>query len=762
MNFKQQILGLVLLLLLSASSAVFWIVNVKQVQKDEKVIQESINLKFRFKEIRVSLYKSNTQVNNDEISNNLLRIDESVENLIKSLELASREYTKEELQTIREKVQKFKYSVQKYQSSHALIKNSVAYTHSKYAKTLASHSKDMDVITLHEEIENVLFDYYSDTLNGKMDTFEEKESYSLKVRLLLLHVRQILKQYNDIKHLKVDIEGLSLEALEYSSGFITQAKMDIEEIKEINKIMFIAFVVTTVWLLLYGFSSFIRAQKDYLEIRSLKNSLQQFVDALNRSAIVSKSDPKGLITYANEKFTKVSGYSQEELIGKPHSIVRHEDMPAEVFTRLWKEIRSNKTFHALIKNKAKDGKPYYVDTHISAILDVDGNIAEYVAVRYDVTELVHKRDEALSAQKSKDKFLSTMSHELRTPLNAVIGFTELLQKSLKDPAYMTYINNISDSAQDLLRLINDILDLAKIQSGKFMIVNSQFKVEPSFTTLVERYLAQAKECEIDLSCSCKVDKDLELHGDWLRISQVVSNLLSNALKFTMKKGKVESSVFYTNGELHIRVEDTGIGMLAEDIEKVFAPFSQADDGTTRSYGGTGLGLSISKDLIEMMGGRFEVKSELNVGSIFDIYIPLIQGESKKTEELSVDKTAKYKGKVLIVEDNKTNQLMLSMMLDNFGLECELADNGQIAIDMYESGKYDLILMDENMPVMGGTEAMLKLHELYKDLVPVVVVTANVVQGDREKFLESGMDDYVPKPIDEMDLRRVLSKYLKTA
>jgi len=764
MSIKRQVIGLILLLFMSAFSAVVWVVNVKKEQKDERIIQESTNLKFLFKEIRVSLYRSNTQVNNDEISNELQDIDKGLQTLILSLKQGSKEYSQDEITALRKKVSTFKYNVQRYQSSHAIIKNSVAYVHRKYALVLSSHSDNKNEIAMHAAIENVLFDYYADILDTNTSNFKAYKTESIKNRLLLLHVNQILKQYKVIQASKHSIDTLSLTVLQDSQSFISTSTEAIAQMKEMNKMMFISFVVTTIWLLIYGFASFIRAQKDYQKIRSLKNDLQQFVDALNRSAIVSKSDPKGTIIYVNDKFCEVSGYAKDELIGKGHNIVRHEDMPREIFTQLWQEIQQNKTFHALIKNKAKNGKPYYVDTHISAILDLDGNIQEYVAVRYDVTELVHTRDEALSAQKSKDKFLSTMSHELRTPLNAVIGFSELLQKSLTDPAYTTYINSIVDSAQDLLRLINDILDLAKIESGSFKIVNAPFNLEISLGKLIQRYNTQALESDITLECFCKSNNTLELYGDWLRISQVISNLLSNAIKFTLKKGTVQCSAFYENNELHIRVEDTGIGIQEEDLENVFSPFTQADDTTTRAYGGAGLGLSISKDLIEMMGGRFEVKSEVNVGSSFDIYIPLeICEKNKNVDAISASDTSfDFKGHVLVVEDNKTNQLMLCMMLEDLGLSSDVADNGQIAIDVYQEGKYDLILMDENMPVMGGTEAMQKLHDMYESLVPVIVVTANVVQGDREKFLEDGMDDYIPKPVNEKDLASVISKYLSRA
>ena len=760
MTFKRQLLGLTLLLLLSALSAVFWVINAEKEHDYDRVIQASSNLKFLLKDIRVIVYRSNVEVNNDEISIALENIDKGLENLLMKVKFQEEKYSQQDYVLLQKKVTSFKYKIQKYQSSHALIKNSVAHVRKRHALVLASHPKEGKAEV--EYIKNVLFDYYADALEPCDFTYKSSGVDSTAKRLLFLHVRQIFKQYAQIEILQEGMDNLSEEILQFSQECISISEHEIEEIKKTNKMMFISFVVTTIWLLLYGFSSFVRAKKDFVKIRSLKNSLQQFVDALNRSAIVSKSDPYGVITYVNDKFVKVSGYSKEELIGQPHNIVRHEDMPKTFFKELWSEIRSNKTFHALIKNKRKDGNPYYVDTHISAILNVEGEVEEYVAVRYDVTELVDARDKALSAQRVKDKFLSTMSHELRTPLNSVIGFSGILQKTLEDSAHKIYINNVVESAHDLLRLINDILDLAKIQGGEFMIIKARFNVQSSFRKLSDIYTTQALSSDKSFTYVCEVDKALDLRGDWLRISQVLSNLLSNAMKFTNAQGEVTFRISYNNAELCMSVQDTGIGMSEEGLKKIFMPFTQIDDETTRAYGGSGLGLSISKGLLEMMGGRLEVESTLNEGSTFSAYLPLEECETKASEDINktLEATLQFKGHVLVVEDNVTNQLMLGMLLEEHGISSDVAENGKIAVDMYEEGKYDLVLMDENMPVMGGTEAMLRLRKLHKDLVPIIVVTANVMSGDREKFLKEGMDDYIAKPVDDATLQKVLQKYLE--
>jgi len=273
MSIKRQVIGLILLLFMSAFSAVVWVVNVKKEQKDERIIQESTNLKFLFKEIRVSLYRSNTQVNNDEISNELQDIDKGLQTLILSLKQGSKEYSQDEITALRKKVSTFKYNVQRYQSSHAIIKNSVAYVHRKYALVLSSHSDNKNEIAMHAAIENVLFDYYADILDTNTSNFKAYKTESIKNRLLLLHVNQILKQYKVIQASKHSIDTLSLTVLQDSQSFISTSTEAIAQMKEMNKMMFISFVVTTIWLLIYGFASFIRAQKDYQKIRSLKNDL---------------------------------------------------------------------------------------------------------------------------------------------------------------------------------------------------------------------------------------------------------------------------------------------------------------------------------------------------------------------------------------------------------------------------------------------------------------------------------------------------------
>ena len=252
-------------------------------------------------------------------------------------------------------------------------------------------------------------------------------------------------------------------------------------------------------------------------------------------------------------------------------------------------------------------------------------------------------------------------------------------------------------------------------------------------------------------------------GDNIRIKQVLLNFLSNALKFTQTGGKISLSIEYKEGYLKCSVEDSGNGIHKENLDKIFKDFEQEDISTTRKYGGTGLGLSISTKLVSLMNGKLEVESELGKGSLFSFNIPLKVVDSKEVVEVEkyTETDSSFIGHVLIVEDNKTNQLLLSMLLDDFGVTFDMAEDGLISLDMVGKSKYDIIFMDENMPNMNGIEATqeIKKCDTQNKNTPIVAVTANALEGDRERFLKAGMDAYISKPYEEKDIREVLQKYL---
>ncbi len=503
------------------------------------------------------------------------------------------------------------------------------------------------------------------------------------------------------------------------------------------------------------------------------NDLQQFINALNHSAIVTKTDTHGIITYVNSKFCEVTGYSADELLGKTHGMLRPDDIEDDFYRDMWQTITAKKIFHATFKNIKKNGEPYYVDATIVPLLDNKGNVSEYIAIRYEVTEIMNAKERALEAKKVKEEFLSNMSHEIRTPMNAILGFVKVLQKNTTDKKNLSHLKIIENSSQTLLYIINDILDLSKIESGKLTIDKHPFNPPLEFNQAVELYKLIAQEKSINLLVN--IDKDIPvcLEGDLIRIKQIMFNLLSNALKFTQENKSIFVDIIYKAKDslLDISVKDEGIGMSPEAQTKIFNAFEQADNSTTRKFGGTGLGLSISSKLAKLMDGEILLESKEDVGSTFTLSIP-VEVCTEDVEALSLsnsnndidEQDIKFTGKVLIAEDNKMNQMLLTILLDDYELEYKVANDGVEAVEAFKDSKYDIVLMDENMPNMTGLKALEQILEYEKENqlthTPVIALTANVMQEDKERFKDAGMDEFLAKPIDTKELERVLKQFLK--
>jgi PAS domain S-box-containing protein len=349
--------------------------------------------------------------------------------------------------------------------------------------------------------------------------------------------------------------------------------------------------------------------------------LEQYKSAVDSSNLVSKTDINGVITYVNDHFCKVSGYTVEELIGKPHNIVRHPDTPKSLFEELWSTITQKKMWRGKIKNLAKNGETYVVDTTILPIVDENGEIEEFISIRTDITALENALMQAKIAEKAKGDFLAAMSHEIRTPLNAILGFTSLLKEVQSKALMDEYLSIIESSGKNLLSIINDILDYSKLESGSFDIEKCEFEPLGEFEPVVDLFAVKAYEKKILLLSFIDPRLPKKLIGDPLRLRQILSNLLSNAIKFTPDGKEIEINITASsvNGDkikVLFEVKDSGVGIPQDKLEKIFTPFSQADAGISRKYGGTGLGLSISSSLASMMGGRLLVESKEGVGSRF--------------------------------------------------------------------------------------------------------------------------------------------------
>lgn len=373
--------------------------------------------------------------------------------------------------------------------------------------------------------------------------------------------------------------------------------------------------------------------------------------------------------------------------------------------------------------------------------------------------------EAKDANRSKSEFLANMSHEIRTPMNAIAGFLQLLKKTELTVDQEIYISKINGSSQILLSIINDILDYSKVEAGKLSLEHINFNLKRTIQNVF--YNVELKAIEKELEIIFEYDESLgeNFTGDPLRISQVLTNLLNNAVKFTFK-GKVQLKVYQSlNGKVRFEIADTGIGISKENQEKLFKSFSQADGSITREYGGSGLGLAISKKLIKLMQGDIWLESKENIGSRFIFEIPLIpvsvEGTNTFFYENNNDKESSIRGSLLVVEDNKINQEIIVGLLSNTQIKIDIACDGIEALEKFKdkSNNYDLILMDIQMPKMDGYTAAFKIRQLDKE-IPIVAISANVVDESYELSLDAGMNDHINKPIEFNRLFEVLNKYLK--
>ena len=391
----------------------------------------------------------------------------------------------------------------------------------------------------------------------------------------------------------------------------------------------------------------------------------------------------------------------------------------------------------------------------------NGEFEGFMGVGFDINdqklfelELFEEKIKAENAVRSKQQFLSNMSHEIRTPLNSILGFTNVLLKTDLGEQQEEYVQAIKTSGKSLNLLINDILDLAKVDAGKMTFEKEPFDIRKSIASIIHSFDLKIKEKNLELTKNFDAKIPLILLGDSLRLNQIFLNLLSNAVKFT-HKGKIEISVDLKHHDeesvtIEFAVADSGIGIDVTKIDSIFQPFEQAGFSTSNSYGGTGLGLAIVKQLIESQGGSIMLKSKINEGSTFSFTLPF--GKTKIKAENNAEAPISYSQienlRVLVAEDVALNQLLIKIILNDFGFEHEVVSNGKIAIDRLQENEYDIILMDMQMPVMNGFEATDYIRNILKSKIPIIALTADVTTVDVNKCIAFGMNDYISKPIDE--------------
>ncbi|MDP1524830.1 MAG: ATP-binding protein [Rhodocyclaceae bacterium] len=513
-------------------------------------------------------------------------------------------------------------------------------------------------------------------------------------------------------------------------------------------------------------------------------------------AMVVLTNAMGTIEWVSRNLFEFTRFKETEIIGQPVSVLG-ATVADEKPIGIWKTLRSGHTWQGEFINRCADGSDYIAWAQIAPVRQDDGTVTHFLSIMENITErkrigqeldqyrhqleqLVADRTAELEAAKTaaeaanlaKSTFLANMSHEIRTPMNAIIGMTHLLARDITEPRQQMRLTRVSDAAQNLLGIINDILDLSKIEAGRMNLEATDFGLSKVIDDVGN--LMRDRAMDKDVNWQVEVDPQLpaRLHGDPLRLGQVLMNFASNAVKFT-EVGSVTLSVMRLSVAederlwLRFAVRDTGIGLNQDAVARLFQPFEQADSSTTRRYGGTGLGLAIVKRIADLMGGHCGVESTPGQGSTFWFEAPFASAVANVADaKTAITLTAladRLGARILIAEDNPVNQEVALDLLEAVGLAADVAQNGLVALEQAKAQAYDLILMDMQMPLMDGVEATLAIRSLQgastSSQVPIIAMTANVFAEDCQRCLDAGMNDHLGKPVTPERFYAILQRWL---
>lgn len=477
------------------------------------------------------------------------------------------------------------------------------------------------------------------------------------------------------------------------------------------------------------------------------------------------------ILFTNQSFCEMSGYSVEELIGNKTNIflLNEEEVSLLQQKRQLRTRGVSDSYEIAVKNKSGEvrwwfisGAPNYND---------DGELVGSIGIHLDITKqkelesaLAIAKNRAEEASVAKEAFLANMSHEIRTPLNAIIGMIRELSREELSPKQQTYLSHTDTAARHLLSIVNNILDISKIEAGELTLDEHNFSLQALIANISSILHFKASKKGIKLTSWLSENIWSAFIGDSARIRQVLLNLLDNAIKFTME-GSVHLDIELLGEEedsqlIGITIKDTGIGMDADYLGQLFSKFSQAEKSTSRRFGGTGLGMSITKEIIKLMGGDIVVESTKGKGTQFQVTVRLSRGDINNLSDRIQDSEHLLRGAhVLLVEDNVMNRFIANKSLSYFGCTTDEAENGLVALELLKENKYDLILMDIQMPKLDGVETTKVIRNDLKLDLPIIAVTANAFKKDIDLYLSNGMNDYVTKPFEEKELFNTIAKQL---
>lgn len=523
--------------------------------------------------------------------------------------------------------------------------------------------------------------------------------------------------------------------------------------------------------------------RDITRQRQFEQQIRQSEAKAQRLALVAKhthngviiTDAEGRTEWINEGFTRMTGYTMAEMVGeKPGHLLQGPDSQQTAVDYMNEMLARREPFNVELINYNKVQKAYWVRIECQPLFDETGTLTGFMAIESNITErkqyeaaLKQAKEKAEEAARAKSEFLANMSHEIRTPMNAIIGLTGLLLDTELSKQQQEFIETLRTSGNSLLLIINDILDFSKIEAGKLEIEQQPFNLHACVQETIDLLSPKATQKELNLNYHVGDNVPRLILGDATRVRQVLVNLVGNAVKFT-ETGQVVVAVnaeaqSEENFEIQVSVQDTGIGIPRERMDRLFASFSQVDASTTRRFGGTGLGLVISKRLVEAMNGRIWVESEPGRGSTFSFTflteaVRGIQRPQAQPSKSTVNPDQLRPLRILLAEDNAINQKVALRMLERIGYRADVAGNGLEAVAALKRQTYDVVLMDVQMPEMDGEEATrhIRLNLPTAQQPYIIALTANALKGDRERFLAAGMDDYLSKPVRYQELAQALT------